>query len=379
MKHTIWDMPHVPLPPWHGSTGVSQVVVVGLGGSGLAAIHRLLDAGRTVVGLDAQQVGQSAAGRNGGFLLAGPAHFYHRAVAEWGRDLARAFYQATLDAQLAMVAETPREGSVMGSLRLPASDAEVEDIAAHLDALRADGFAVQPWGRGLRIPDDAVFHPQARLASRLESAWKRGAWLYGDTRVLAVSEGEVLTDRGALRCDGVIVAVDGGLERLVPQLGGRVRTVRLQMLSTAPAEVQVPGAVYRRFGLDYWHQRPDGRIALGGARDRGGEAEAEPPFDATSPVVQKALEQLLREEVGTRAPIEHRWAAPVSYTQNHVPIFEEVAPRVWVTGAYSGTGNVLGWLGGRAAAEQLITGTSEWGGLLKACCDVVSGNISLGQ
>jgi glycine/D-amino acid oxidase-like deaminating enzyme len=45
-----------------------------------------------------------------------------------------------------------------------------------------------------------------------------------------------------------------------------------------------------------------------------------------------------------------RWAALVGYSDSGLPVLEEVRPGVWACGAYSGTGNVLGALCGRAAA-----------------------------
>jgi glycine/D-amino acid oxidase-like deaminating enzyme len=75
--------------------------------------------------------------------------------------------------------------------------------------------------------------------------------------------------------------------------------------------------------------------------------------------VQEALERCLRERVGTRAPITHRWAAPVSYSRDGMPVVDEVRPRVWAAGAYSGTGNVVGALCGRAVAELVTRGTSD--------------------
>ena len=46
-----------------------DVCVVGLGGSGLHAIHELLQHGVDVIGIDAGMVGSGAAGSNGGFIL----------------------------------------------------------------------------------------------------------------------------------------------------------------------------------------------------------------------------------------------------------------------------------------------------------------------
>lgn len=360
MSSTVWDLPHAPLRPWPGPTGHADYVVVGLGGSGLAAVHRLLDAGRQVTGLDAGSIGHTAAGRNGGFLLSGLATFHHHSRARWGTELTRALHRQTIDAIGAMRAETPTAIRLTGSLRRAADDAERGDIADHAAALLEDGFAAELVNGALRIPDDGVFHPRERLDLRAEAALRRGAWLFGDTPVLDVRPGEVLTPRGRLTCDKVIVAVDGGLERLVPVLSGRVRTVRLQMLGTEPArDVTIHGAVYYRRGIDYWQQLPDGRIALGGGRDIGGDSEWGAP-DEPSPAVQAHLERTLRDVVGTAAEVTLRWAASAGFTDHGRPVLEEVMPGVWVTGGYSGTGNVLGWLGGRAAACGALGAPDRW-------------------
>ena len=111
--------------------------------------------------------------------------------------------------------------------------------------------------------------------------------------------------------------------------------------------------MYARWGYDYWQQRPDGAIALGGARDVGGEEEW--THDASpSDRVQAALEHRLREQLGIQAPITHRWAACVSYTRDELPIVREVRSGVWAIGGYSGTGNVIGSLLGRGMARLLV-------------------------
>jgi len=333
----------------------ADVCVVGLGGSGLAAIHELLRLGRSVVGIDAGSVAGGAAGRNGGFLLAGTARFYHQSVAEHGRDLAKRLYQATLEQISYMMAETPQAIRPVGSLRIAATAEELEDCRAHLQALRADGFAAEPYvgpeGEGLLVPSDAVFNPLQRCRTLSQQALKAGARLFEHSPALRISGQEVQTPKGRVHCQKVLVAVDGRLEQLLPELQGRVRTARLQMLATAPTQARFSRPVYRRWGYDYWQQLPDGRIALGGMRDAGGEAEwtaeAQP-----SQTVQLRLEQLLRQ-LGVKAPITHRWAASVAYTPTGLPIAEEVRPDVWVVGAYSGTGNVVGALLGREVAWVL--------------------------
>jgi glycine/D-amino acid oxidase-like deaminating enzyme len=152
----------------------------------------------------------------------------------------------------------------------------------------------------------------------------------------------------------VIVAVDGALPQVLPELAARVRTARLQMLATEPApDIEIPRPVYARYGFEYWQQLPDGRVALGGFRDLGGAAEWTDSTDVT-PLIQSALERHLRAVVGTHAPITRRWAASVGYTEDGLPILEEVRPGVWAVGGYSGTGNVIGALCGRAAARLAV-------------------------
>jgi glycine/D-amino acid oxidase-like deaminating enzyme len=149
----------------------------------------------------------------------------------------------------------------------------------------------------------------------------------------------------------VIVAVDGKLELLLPELAGRVRTARLQMLGTAPApEVSFTRPVYYRYGFEYWQQLPDQSIALGGFRDAAGDGEWTASTDPT-PEVQHRLDRFLTERLKVRAPVTGRWAASVGYTEKGLPILEEVRPGVWATGGYCGTGNVVGAICGRAAAR----------------------------
>lgn len=329
--------------------------VVGLGGSGLAAVHELLRLGRRVVGIDAGGVAGGAAGRNGGFLLAGLAKFYHQTVRAHGRGFAQRVYRATLDQIDQMARETPGAIRRVGSLRIAASEEELQDCWAHLEALRTDGFRALPYegpeGQGILLPDDAVMNPLLRCRTLARQAQEAGALLFEHSPALEIGGREVRTPEGRVRCSGVLVAVDGGLERVFPELLGRVRTARLQMLATAPIPPRFPRPVYRRWGYDYWQQLPDGRLALGGLRDLGGEAEwtlsSEPTLQ-----IQQGLEGLLAD-LGVRAPITHRWAASVGYTPTGLPIAEEVRPGVWAIGGYCGTGNVLGTLLGREAAWAL--------------------------
>jgi len=350
------------LPRLRGEV-TADVCVVGLGGSGLSAVGELRKLGALVVGVDAGAVAGGAAGRNGGFLLAGSSKFYHDAVAAYGRERALAIYHLTMAELDRIAAETPQAVHRVGSLRIAADAGEVEDCRAQLAAMQADGLGVAwyegPEGDGLLVATDAAFNPLHRcriLAARHAEA---GARLFEHSPAVEIARDGVRTPEGRVRCGAVIVAVDGRLERLLPALEGRVRTARLQMVATAPLpEIRFPRPVYMRYGYEWWQQLADGRIALGGFRDHGGDAqwthEAEPCDH-----VQGLIDGFLRGTLGIHAPITHRWAASVGYTADGLPVLAEVEPGVWACGGYSGTGNVIGAICGRAAAQLAVEGSSE--------------------
>lgn len=332
----------------------ADVCVVGLGAAGLSAVLALRARGLTVVGLDAGAIGDGASGRNGGFLLAGLAAFHHDAAATLGRERATALYRLTLAELDAIVAATPDAARRTGSVRVAVSPEEDADCGRQLAAMRADGLPAEPYegpeGRGLRFPADAALQPFRRCARLAEAALAAGARLHTRTRALDLERGRVETRHGTVRCGAVVVCVDGRLEALLGELGGRVRTARAQMLATAPTdEVRIAGPVYARWGWDYWQQLPDGRVALGGCRDLGGDGEWTQNDSPTGPV-QARLEQLLRERIGVSAPITHRWAGLIACTDGALPVVAEVRPGVVAAGAYNGHGNVLGPICGRAAA-----------------------------
>jgi gamma-glutamylputrescine oxidase len=326
----------------------ADVCVVGLGGSGLTAVQELESRGASVVGLDAGPVGGGAAGRNGGFLLAGFARPYHQAVAQLGRERAALLYRRTLEEM-----DRSPHTSRVGSLRIEDDPALLADCTAQAAALHADGFDVQeydgPEGQGLLFPSDGTVDPLARARSLAHQVLSP---LFERSPALTVSGTLVTTPTGRVTCGAVIVAVDGNLDVLLPEVP--VRTVRLQMLATAPLrERRWPRPVYFRAGYEYWQQLPDGRLALGGFRDLGG-TEEETRSGETSAAVQQALENFLRENLSVAAPITHRWAGSVGYTSDGLPFLGEVRPGVWACGGYNGTGNVIGPLCGRQAAAVAL-------------------------
>lgn len=373
-----WDDDPV-VASWQGLPRVesdltADVCVVGLGGSGLAAVAELVGRGLRVVGIDAGRVGAGAAGRNGGFLLGGPASFLHRSMRVWG-DSSLTLYRDTL-------AEIDRLATLLGpdvirrtgSIRLaglpgdPVDAAENRDRAADAadcaelaNTLRDNGIAVEDYdgelGRGLYLPDDAAMNP-ARRSLGLAAMLRTRAGLYEHSPALRVDGNTVCTPSGTISAATVLVAIDGKLEVALPELRGRVRTARLQMLSTdAGLPRRLPCPVYGRWGYDYAQQDAAGRMFVGGGRDRFVDSEWTTDTTPTAPV-QTYIEGVARRMAGGPVAVRRRWAASVAFTGDGRPLCAALAPGLVAFGGYNGTGNLVGPLAARAAVALALDGTA---------------------
>jgi glycine/D-amino acid oxidase-like deaminating enzyme len=364
----VWDI-NVERPefPQLTSNLEADLVVVGLGGSGLTALLHGAQRGLSVIGIDADRIAAGAAGRNGGLLLAGIADFHHNVRKDLGVPRATALYQHTLDEMDRIEATTPEAVSRIGALRIGElrrgeDPVELSDTYAHRDALIADGFLVEDYegeqGVGILIPTDGTFHPAKRAALLAKLADAAGAQIFTHSPAIKIESGVVTTDQGSIRAKHIVVAIDGNLGKALPEIADQVQPTRLQMISTAPeTKLNLKYAVYVRQGWDYWQQLPDGRIAIGGGRDLALEQEATDIVEPTQ--VMRDYLELKLQAIGVTAPVEHHWAAIVSYTDSGLPIVKQVQPGVWAVGAYCGTGNVVGALLARSVVDHCIDGQSQ--------------------
>jgi gamma-glutamylputrescine oxidase len=369
------DAPYAPRPPLSGQAE-AEACIVGGGVAGLSCALRLARRGIETILLERDTVAGGASGRNGGFLIAGVAHFHNDARERLGAARAREIHALTLRAQEEVyelaakldVSETVRR---VGLLRLAVSEDEAEHVRRHAEALRADGFpgrlvehdelppAVRRSGLVACLTDhDGALHPARWCRALATAAEAAGARICERTPVRgpvpAPRERPVETDAGSVRARHVVVAADGALPALVPEYAGRVRARRLHMVATAPLPRLVERMVYARWGYEYLQQRPDGRILAGGFSDVDGR-DSYTDSDVGSPAIWERVERYLCDDLGVDAEVTHRWAGVVGYTEDQLPYVGEVPgrPGLYVAGGYSGVGNVPGYMSGRDLADTI--------------------------
>jgi gamma-glutamylputrescine oxidase len=128
------------------------------------------------------------------------------------------------------------------------------------------------------------------------------------------------------------------------------------VLVTEPLERQVfPCPHYARHGYDYWQQTPEGRLVVGGFRDKALDHEYTAE-EATTPLIQGYLEEFVADLLGQRPRIEHRWAGIFGSTTDRLPLVGRLpgSDRAWVAAGYSGHGNVLGLACGGLVAGAIL-------------------------
>ena len=376
------DEPYRPRPPLEGRLEV-DVCVIGAGVAGLSCARRLARHGVDTVVLERGTAAGGASGRNGGFMLAGPAAFYVDAREQYGAEHARRIYARTLGAQEAMYglgAELGMGDAMrrVGLLRVSASEEEAEHVRRHTAALREDGFpgelverdalpaAIARYAHnGLLTEHDGALHPARWIRALAGDTEAAGARIHESTSVEgpvpAPGEGELAVPGGSVAARHVVVAADGALPALVPEYAGRVRARRLHMVATEPLpERVIEPMVYSRWGYEYLQQRPDGRVLVGGFGDLDGP-DSYTDSHAGSPRIWARIEQYLREDLGVKAAATHHWAGVVGYSDDSLPYVGEVPgrPGLYVAGGYSGAGNVPGFVSGQELADTIAGVATE--------------------
>ncbi|HYX83763.1 MAG TPA: FAD-binding oxidoreductase [Gaiellales bacterium] len=354
----------------------ADVVVVGAGVTGLACARRLQADGRSVVVVDGREVAGGASGRNGGFASTGSEVRFSEAVERLGRDGATRLHRATEGAFAEMCTLAEELGiaeavAPTGGLGLAAAGEEA-------DAARADVVAMQECGIDCRLAPDMIpewMRPWYETAVHMpgDGALQPARWVRA-LAGLAASDGvtivehapvrevrsvgggwEASTPAGTITADAVVVACDGLISSLVPELDGITLPVRGQMLATAAAEPVLAMPTWSEAGWTYYRQLGDGRIVIGGARRTSLDDEFT-DVEAVTAVVQDEVERFVHERLGVTAPVTHRWAGIMGFSADMLPVVGEVPgrPRLFVSGGYSGVGNVQGYLCGQIAADLVM-------------------------
>jgi glycine/D-amino acid oxidase-like deaminating enzyme len=289
-----------------------DVAIVGSGITGLNAALVLARAGRSVVVLDAEDLGHGASTRNAGYVGRSLKHSFADLAHRHGVAYAIAVYremQAAFDA----VAERVRDEQidcgfkVCGRLVLTKAKRQYDDLEHEL-ALRKthlgsdftmlpraavrDEIASDLYCGAALIPDLGSIHPGLYHRGLLDRAQSAGAVLIGRTPALGIAAAgggfDVATPLGTTRARDVLVATNGYTGDLLPWLQRRLIPFDAYMIATEPLAPSLMNRLLPtdRTYIDHVHdiisirRSPDGTRILflwrtgtrpTGARDKGAQ------------------------------------------------------------------------------------------------------------
>lgn len=377
---TVYAEQVPPLPPFAPLRGETRatVAIVGGGYTGLSAALHLAERGIDCVLIEAHRVGFGASGRNGGQIGSGQRLDVEEMEALIGRARARIFWDMAEDAKrltrdLAARAGVPVRDGVAHAFRKPAElDAarrHIDHLTQHYDydrieALSPDAFCAlipSPAYQGGELDHGAGhLNPLALAVGMARLAQQAGAVIHENSHVHhiafardATARTIVQTGSGRVICDHVVLAGNGYLGGLSPQVAARVMPINNFVVATQPLGAQARQVASRqiavhdtKFVVNYWRLDDEGRLIFGG----GENVSYRFPRDIARKV-RKPLAQIYPALADV--PFTHSWGGTLAITMNRLPCFLRPAPNALSASGFSGHGVALATLAGRQMAEAV--------------------------
>ncbi|MBI1210852.1 MAG: FAD-dependent oxidoreductase [Alphaproteobacteria bacterium] len=358
-----------------------DVSVIGGGYTGLSTALHLRARGLRVAVLERKRIGAGASGRNGGQVITGQRVDQDVLEQKFGEDRARTLWNLAQDAK-SLVRSLIADHAIAcdltpGHVTAAAKRSHARHLAAYAEfltnryAYSSGRFVSQDEMRSLVACDgcfggyhDAdAFHinPLAYAYGLAAAAEAAGSTIYENSRVIGIDRGKrlrIATGGGSIDCDFAVVACNGYLDDLVPDVAGHILPISNYVIATEPlddarAKALIPSRAAvadTKFVLDYYRLSPDNRLIFG-----GGETYGNAPADIgefVRPYVERVFPQL--KGVG----IDHAWQGTLAITLPRLPHVGRIAPNLFFAQGYSGHGVAIATHMGKLLADA-IAGNDE--------------------
>jgi sarcosine oxidase subunit beta len=347
----------------------AAVVIIGGGATGLSAGWWLARAGVDVLVLDSGIVGWGASGRNGG----GCSHHFSPLFVEeqrlWPQMDALLGYPTEFQSKRVRLAFDEHQLALYGqAVRNAARQGFGSRLLDAQEARALVPLAGDEVVGGYFYDFGGHANPHRTVQAYAWAMEDHGGRLMQHTRVLGFRRSaggrvtQVLTDRGEIGCDAVVIAAGPATGRLAAMLDLDVPMVpaRAEMVVTEPLPLMPLGGVDGN-GL-YGRQTLRGNLAYGGGPHEWiefGEAAAPP---ASTPLMTHLAGRLARLfPRAAHARIIRSWAGIIENTPDGRPIIDRPAePGNVVLATLSSIGFGLSPASGHAIADLVTTGACSF-------------------
>ena len=351
----------------------ADVAVVGAGFTGLSTALHAAEKGLSVVVIDAHRVGFGASGRNGGQAGSGWNKDQIWLEKHVGRDDARKLWDLTIEAKALTrdlaARHAPDAGYKPGVFHGAcdrSSLKEWRDLAEHL-AKHYDYPTEVVEGReavsgivktefytgGVMDWDAGHLHPLRYCLGLARAVEAAGVRIFERTEATRIGKGEVVTPKGTIRADQVVLAGNGYMPDLSDKVSARVMPINSFIAATEPlgdraAEVLPKDVAVAddKFVVNYFRLSEDKRLLFGGRENYGLGF----PTDILS-ALRARMERLFPQIAGVG--IDYHWGGTLGITMPRLPYIRRIDDRTLVAAGFSGHGVALTGLAGKIMAEAI--------------------------
>ncbi len=356
-----------------------DVAVVGAGITGLCTALLLARAGKSVLVLEARQVGAGTTGNTTGKLSLLQGTKLSRVSAKHGERLVGDYVTGNTEGRDWLIRYCAEHGVPVqreDAYTYAQSPSGIEDARAEFDACRAAGLPVEwvhdadvpfPFHGGVRLPDQAQLDPVPLLDSFVAELEHRGGSVAQGARVRSVSIGSPLrltvdaADRSASR---TVTAEHCVLATGIPILDRGGFFAKVSPHRSYCVALKVPGDITRAMYLSSdsptrsirYAPTPDGeRLIVGGGGHTVGRADH--AADAVSELVHWAKQHY------PGAVQTHNWSAQDYSPIDELPYAGPILPgtrHVWVATGFDKWGLTNGIAAALALSGQILGGHMSW-------------------
>ena len=371
----------------------TQIAIVGGGYTGLwtAFFLKLHNPGVAVTLIEAAQLGHGASSRNGGWFM-GAIENQGAFTGRGGRlpeAVLRQLTQLVGRAGTLFVAhgidcDFAHGGALMTAAR---HAGQTDHARAELAMYRALGYgehdyqwlspqqmqqrvSVAHCSGGLFTPHVARIQPAKLLLGLAQAVKAMGVTIHEHTPARKIDSGRVVTDRGVLTAEQIVLATEGYSEHESNPLNRRLVPIQTGMVATTP----LPAELWEHIGLTqfetladfsrvptYLQRTADDRLVVGARgsyHPQGRPQHALGDADANLSKrrrIGEALIPLIRD-----AEISHCWGGSVGLSRHLCPhIVRDTHSRMITAGGYVGEGVGASFLFGETVADLLLGRDSE--------------------
>ena len=357
-----------------------DVVVIGAGITGITAAYLLKRAGRTVALLEREGCARMDTGHTTAHLTCVTDERLHALAKHFGKDAARAVWDAGGAAMDQIHALIHAEDIacdfrwVPGYLTAPLDGADRKsknelrrEAEAAMDlGIRHETTTSVPYLNlpGIKFPHQALFHPRKYLRVLLERIPGNGSHVFENTSAEGVDE-QPLTVKAAgrrIRCRDVILATHNPVSGSAGLIRATLFQSKLSLYTSYAIGAAVPPGLIPEGA--YWDLSDPYdylRVERQGERDYaifGGEDHKTGQETDTAEAYLRLEERFLK--LVPQARVEHRWSGQVIETHDGLPFIGEIVAHQYAATGYAGNGMTFGTLGAMMAADAILGRDNPW-------------------